>query len=167
MARSSRDPWSGAREHARREESAIGDVADGANNCEQRQVVLQSTPMILTPYTHVLESWWSLVIPFLAAEGTDSAYCDEYNHFHNVCCRCRRTDTMRNAHWRSKRDVFYGCDDCNAFRILNVVSKSMQELCEGPVRCGYCQDFEPMIQHITCERCLELREDVRVGRVNW
>ena len=167
MARSGRDPWSGATEHARREESATSDVADGAKNCERRQVVLQSTPMILTAYTHVLESWWSLVIPFLAAEGIDFVYCDEYDHFHTVCCRCRRTDAILTAHWQSKRDVFYGCDDCNMFRILNVVSKSMQELCQGPVRCGYCQDFVPVVQHITCECCLQLREDVRAGLEDW
>ena len=171
MARANRDPRSGATEHARRDEWATGDVADGANNCERRQAVLQSTPVLLTGHTHVLEHLWSLVIPFLAAEGTDKFYCEGFSTVHNICCRCRRSD-IGGVLWLcddvvTRRSVFYGCGDCNTFRILNVVSKSMQELCQGPIRCDYCLDFMPVVQHITCEDCLKLREDVREVRVKW
>ena len=59
---------------------------------------------------HGFERWLSLIIPCVAAEGNSCYYCQEYDHFHIIRCRCSRSDDILNA------DVFYGCVDCNALR---------------------------------------------------
>ena len=119
---------------------------------------------------------WSLLIPFLLAEGATIYYCpldrpdpDDYEgHFHTVCCTCKREDTniigayTMAASSRSARSVFYGCEDCNQCRVLNVLSKSWRALCRPPIQCGYCENFEPLHN---CKHCAEIREEVREGEL--
>ena len=134
----------------------------GRTNSERGQAALQSKPQLPE-----LGSCWPLVIAFIVPDGAAVFHCllTGEGHFHTICSGCFLSDAnycASHASPRSRRSVFYGCEDCNLCRVLNVLSKSLQGFCREPIRCAYCQDFVPLIH---CKRCAQLREEVREGRV--
>ena len=114
-----------------------------------------------------LGSLWSLVIAFLTAEGATVFYSEGPTHSYTICAWCKRCTRLLRYHDASppsKISIFYSCKDCNQCRVLQVVSTSWQGFCQEPNQCAYCLDFKPLS---SCKLCVQMRKDVREGRVTW
>ena len=130
-------------------------------------------PLNVTPVAQqqLTADCWSLVMPFLVAEGATHYYCvhnrpypDDYEdgHYHSVCADCfRKATNFEASDTVHARNVFYGCEYCKQCRVLNVLSKFWRALSRQPILCANCVDFTPLPR--PCKYCIETRIRVHQG----